>query len=242
MTTASSMQLWDPRGAPTQAHREVYEHLLDLKEAEIVELGCGNGDLARAIATAFPQASLTALEVDSRQHAANLEGPQLPNLTFAEGSAERIPAGDEAFDVVLAIKSLHHVPADRLDRALAEIRRVLKPGGLAYIAEPVFAGAFNEIMRIFHDEEAPRLAAFEAIKKAVTKGGMTLDAEKFFFVPVQVADFADFERRFVNVTHSEIRLSKAQREQVEKRLAQHMTPKGATFKTPMRVDVLRKMG
>lgn len=242
MATAQDMQIWDPRGAPTQAHREVYEELLDLNDAEIIELGCGAGELTRAIASAFPRARITALEVDALQHAANLAGPQLPNLTFAEGSAERIPVGDDAFDIVLAIKSLHHVPVDRLDRALSEIRRVLKPGGLAYIAEPVFGGAFNEIMRVFHDEEAQRLAAFEAIKKAITRGGMTLVAEKFFFVMQHVADFADFERRFIQVTHSDIRLNKAQREQVEKKLAQHMIPKGATFKTPMRVDVLQKTG
>ena len=242
MPTADTMQLWDPRGAPTQAHREVYEDLLDLKEAEIIELGCGAGEVSRAIAAAFPRASITALEVDALQHAANLAAPQLPNLTFAEGSAERIPVGDEGFDIVLVIKALHHVPADRLDRALAEIRRVLKPGGLAYIAEPVFGGAFNEIMRVFHDEEQPRLAAFEAVKKAVAKGGMMLTAEKFFFTPLHVADFADFERRFVQVTHSDPRMNKAQTEEVQKKLARHMSPKGADFKVPMRADVLQKMG
>ncbi len=239
---APNMQLWDPRGAPTLAQRDAITQALDLKEAEILELGCGAGELARAVAAAHPRASLTALEVDGVQHTANLAGAQLPNLVFAEGSAERIPLGDESFDVVLVIKALHHVPADRLDKALSEIRRVLKPGGQAYIAEPVFAGAFNEIMRVFHDEEQPRLAAFEAVKKAVAKGGMALEAETFFFAPLHVADFADFERRFIQVTHSELRLTKAQMEQVQKKFTQHMSPKGAHFKVPMRADVLRKTG
>lgn len=240
MAAADKMQLWDPRGAPTCAHREVYEAALALTGADVLELGCGNGETSRAIAKADPSATVTALEVDAAQHELNLAGPQLPNLTFALGGAEKIPAGGEAFDIVLMVKSLHHVQSDRLDKAFHEIRRVLKPDGLVYIAEPVFSGAFNEIMRIFHDEEQVRLDAFAAIKNAVAKGGMTLVEEKFFFTPVKLENFEAFEKRFINVTHSNHKVSHAQMEQIQKKFAQHMTPQGAVLKTPMRADVLRK--
>ncbi len=238
----AAMQLWDPRGAPTATDREVYENLLPLKDAEILELGCGKAENSRAIAMAVPSATITALEVDTLQHAANLESPQLPNLHFALGGAEKIPADDEHFDIVMMFKSLHHVPVDLMGQALHEIRRVLRPGGLAYVAEPVFGGAFNEILRVFHDEEHARLAAFGAITKAIAKGGMELVTEKFFFTAQRIADFAAFEQRYINVTHTTHHLSRAQREEVEKRFAKHMTPKGAHFKMPMRVDVLRKTG
>jgi ubiquinone/menaquinone biosynthesis C-methylase UbiE len=238
--TEARMQLWDPRGAPTLTDREVYEELLPLKDAEILELGCGKADISRAIATAERGATITALEVDTAQHALNLESPQLPNLQFALGGAEKIPARDDQFDVVMMFKSLHHVPAELMDQALREVRRVLKPGGLAYIAEPVFSGAFNEILRVFHDEEQARLAAFAAITKAIAKGGMELVVEKFFFTITRIADFAAFEQRYINVTHTTHHLSKAQRAEVEKRFAQHMGGDGAVFKMPMRVDVLRK--
>lgn len=242
MGTADSMQVWDPRGAPTCAHREVYESVLTLEDAQILELGCGNGDTSRAIATAVPTASVTALEVDTTQHAANCDSPQLANLQFALGGAEKIPAADESFDIVLMIKSLHHVPVELMSQAMHETRRVLKPDGLAYIAEPVFGGAFNEILRIFHDEEQVRRAAFAATKNAIAKGGMGLVAEKFFFLPVRLENFAAFEARYINVSHTSHNVSRAQMEQIQKKFAQHMTPQGATFKTPMRADVLRKPG
>lgn len=236
------MQLWDPRGAPVREPAAVYEELLDFNDARVIDLGCGAGGVSRAIATAHKSASILALEVDTVQHEKNLEGAQLSNLEFALGDARRIPAEDESVDIVLMMKSLHHVPAADLGPALREVRRVLHPGGFAYIAEPPFAGAFNAIMRLFHDEREARAAAFAAIKDAVSSGGMALEAEKFFLAPLHFADFADFEARYINTTHTIHRLSSALREQVEKQLKQHMTAKGADFQIPMRVDLLRKQG
>ncbi len=115
-------------------------------------------------------------------------------------------------------------------------------GGAFDIAEPPFAGAFNAIIRLFHDEREARAAAFAAIKDAVASGGMALEAEKFFLAPLHIADFADFEARYINTTHTAHRLSSALRDQVEKQLKQHMTAKGADFQIPMRVDLLRKQG
>ena len=50
-----------------------------------------------------------------------------------------------------------------MDAALSEIARVLKPGGQAWISEPVFAGELNEVFRLFHNEEVVRETAFGAI-------------------------------------------------------------------------------
>ncbi len=236
------MQLWDPRGAPVREPAAVYEELLDFSDARVIDLGCGAGEVSRAIAAKHKSASVLALEVDTVQHEKNLEGPQLPNLEFALGGATRIPAEDESVDIVLMMKSLHHVPAADMGPALREVRRVLHPGGFAYIAEPPFAGAFNAIIRLFHDEREARAAAFAAIKDAVASGGMALEAEKFFLAPLHIADFADFEARYINTTHTAHRLSSALRDQVEKQLKQHMTAKGADFQIPMRVDLLRKQG
>ena len=236
------MQLWDPRGAPVLDATSVYEELLDFKDARVVDLGCGAGAISRAIASAHKSASVLALEVDTVQLDANLAGPQLPNLEFAAGGAERIPAEDESVDIVLMMMSLHHVPIGDMAQAMREVRRVLHRGGHLYVAEPPFAGAFNAIMRLIHDEREARAAAFAELQDAVSWGGMALVAEKFFLTPLHIDDFADFEARFINTTHTRHRLSAAQRETVEKQLKQHMTGKGADFQRPMRVDLLQKLG
>ena len=130
---------------------EIYNDLLALDGKHILELGCGGAEITRDIATSGADRKITALEVDGIAHAKNLQITDLPNVTFGLSGAQDIPLEDESVDVVLMFKSLHHVPLEAMEPSMREIRRVLKPGGLAYISEPVFAGDFNDILRLFHD-------------------------------------------------------------------------------------------
>lgn len=100
------------------------------------------------------------MEVDVIAHRKNLQITDLPNVTFGLAGAQDIPLDDETADIVLMFKSLHHVPVELMETSLREIRRVLKPAGLAYISEPIFACDFNEILRLFHNEQEVREAAF----------------------------------------------------------------------------------
>jgi len=161
-------------------------------------------------------------------------------VRFAYGGAEKIPADDSSFDIVLMFKSLHHVPAELMDRSFSEIRRVLKPGGVAYISEPVYAGDFNEILKLFHDEKTVREAAFAAEQRAVASGSLALEAQKFFLQPRHFANFGQYEEQVLKVTHTEHRLSAGTLEKVRSKFNGHMTREGAAFLMPIRIDLLRK--
>lgn len=234
------MRIQVPDDGAVGTLREICEGLLPLEGARVLELGCGKAELTRQIAGSARGVSIVAMEVDRVQHALNLEITDLPNVRFEFGGAENIPAPDGAFDIVLMFKSLHHVPVEHLDRALREIHRVLRPGGFACLAEPVAAGDFNDLMSLFHDEQAVRREAFAAIRRAVAGGRFELLQERFFQAPVWFRDFADFESRTINVTHTEHRLTREQRARVEQRFAGNLTPEGALFHQQMRVDLLRK--
>ena len=121
-----------------------------------------------------------------------------------------------------------------------EIRRVLKPGGLAYISEPVFAGDFNEILRLFHDEQKVREAAFDALVKSVDDGLFGLVEEVFFNSPMRFENFSEFEENTIKATHSYHTLDDALYDLVKQRFEQHVGADGAQFWMPMRVDLLRK--
>lgn len=225
---------------PTYPEPQLFERLLPLDGASIVELGCGRAQLTRLIATTGQSRRVLALEVDEVQHRINAGITDLPNVRFDLAGAQAIPASDQSVDIVLMFKSLHHVPADLMPTALSEILRVLKPGGLAYISEPVFAGDFNEILRLFNDEQRVRAQAFAAVQAAVASGQFELVEQVFFNTPVKFEDFSEFERLILGVTHTRIELSADVLDEVKLRFARHLTPQGVRFSQPIRVDLLRK--
>lgn len=234
------MQIATESETPTCPEPVVFERLLQLDGTRILELGCGRALLTRRIATTGRDRSVLALEVDEVQHRINLGITDLPNVRFALGGAQAIEAADASIDVVFMFKSLHHVPAELMGTALREIARVLRPGGHAYISEPVFRGEFNEILRLFHDESRVRQLAFDAVCAAVRSGVLELEQQVFFNSPVEFRDFDEFDRLVLGVTHTEHRLTAEVRAAVRQRFESHLTPDGVRFAQPIRVDLLRK--
>lgn len=235
------MRIADADGGPVLDERVLLDALpLASTPARALELGCGTGRQTRLLAAGGRFASILALEVDRIQHDRNLLVDDLPGVRFALGGAEQIPAPDASVDAVFLFKSLHHVPLDLLGQAFAEMHRVLAPGGLVYISEPVFGGDYNEILRLFHNEEKVRAAAFAATRAAVDEGSFELVSQTFFRAKVKYRSFADFEQKVIQVTHTEHRLSPALYAQVQSAFEAHLGPDGANFLAPFRVDLLRK--
>jgi SAM-dependent methyltransferase len=219
---------------------EFLRTVVALAGTDVVELGCGKAELARKLIERKLVRSVKALEVDSIQHTQNCASATPPGLDFLYGGADDIPLPDATGDLVIMLKSLHHVPVDRMDRALHDIRRVLRPGGYLYVSEPVFAGDFNDIIRIFHDECMVRAAAYNAIQRVVA-GGDLCDAGEFTFdMPLAFSHFDDFFNKVVRVTHSELVLAGDKLVEVRERFQNHMSPQGARFVRPIRVNLLRK--
>lgn len=218
----------------------IIQRLLPLQGARILELGCGAAEKTRQIAQRTEVCSIVAAEVDQIQHAKNLQIDDLPDVTFASFGAEQINAEDASFDIVLMFKSLHHVPEELLAQALTEIRRVLKPGGLLYVSEPVFDGPFNEVIRLFHDEEHVRQVAFKALVDAVESAQFELVDEVFFANIVTLKDFAQFEKGILNATFMDHDLSAEVLAAVRSRFESNRSDAGYVFEVPNRVDLLRK--
>jgi ubiquinone/menaquinone biosynthesis C-methylase UbiE len=234
----SEMRIANPEVTRVANEKAIIDELLSLPGASVLELGCGKADKTRLVAQTA--ASVLALEVDPTQLAANQASDTPANVRFEFGGAENIPAADSSVDIVMMFKSLHHVPTELMDAALAEIRRVLKPGGVAYISEPVYAGDFNDILRLFHDEKAVREAAFAAEVKAVSTQKLSLLKQTFFLQPMHFEDFSQYENQILKVTHTEHKLSPELLDTVRTMFNRHLSPDGATFHMPIRVDLLTK--
>jgi SAM-dependent methyltransferase len=219
---------------------DLVREMLPLAGARVADIGCGAAELARRLVDGGLVAGVAALEVDRAQHARNLAAPPLAGLAFVLAGADAIPFPDATFDIALMLKSLHHVPIERMDRALSEIARVLVPGGLLYVSEPVFAGPFNEVMRLFHDEEAVRAAAYAALGRAGAGGVLQAVEERHFDAPIAFRDFDDFRSRMMDVTHTEIAVDATLLERIRRRFEPHLDRGGARFMRPMRVNLMRR--
>ena len=180
------------------------------------------------------------IEVDDRQHAKNLADPA-PRLTFLRAGAEAIPFADAHFDGALMLKSLHHVPRPQMATALAELARVVRPGGWLYVSEPVYAGDFNDIIRLFNDEREVRAAAQRAVDDALGTGRWEAAAERRFDMPSKFRDFAEFEQRVMRPTFVEHHLDDEMVARVGERFAAHLGPDGAAFTVPVHVRLLRRL-
>ena len=189
-----TMKIANPDPGAVARESDIYAELLPLAGARVMELGCGAADHTLRIAKKYPTARITGFEVDAIQHAKNLKVAAPQNVRFVEGGAQRILAPDASVDVVLMFKSLHHVPVSEMDTALAEIARVLVPGGLAYISEPVFAGELNDIIRIFNDEQHVRQHAFDAVRQTVRRLDANLPVFDVKSMETQVAESLFVER------------------------------------------------
>ena len=99
----------------------------------LLDAGCGDGGVARLLRDRVRE--VTAIDVEPSP-----VWRDQPGLTFTVGDAEKLPFGDSSFDLVHSKDSLHHMDAP--ERALAEYRRVLKPGGSVLIVE---ANRFNPV-------------------------------------------------------------------------------------------------
>lgn len=93
----------------------------------ILEIGCGNGVGSRLIDEHFSPSEMIAMDLDERLvRAARGNNPDL-DITFEVGDATKLRYGDNAFDAVIDLNVMHHIPNWR--DSLNEMKRVIRPSG-----------------------------------------------------------------------------------------------------------------
>ena len=222
--------------------RDALDELLPPGAPVVVDVGCGDGSLVRHLARRGARA--IGVEVGAEPLARARAHQPVAGERYERGAAETLPLGDGSADVVVFANSLHHVPSDSLDAALAEAARVLRPGGLLYVQEPLAEGPYFELLRPVDDETAVRAAAHAAIGRA-GRHGLRHERELPFDVEVVHPDFASFRDRVVLADAARAaafaRREDDLRERFE-RTARRDADGGFRFVQPMRVDVLRRAG
>jgi len=137
------------RDKPWEELKPLFDYYIKSNES-VLDLGCGNGRYYEYMA---PGVKYTG--IDFSEKLIELAKKRYPQASFSVGDVLKLNFPDNSFDKVFSIAVLHHIPSSSLRlKALEEIKRVLKPGGMAMLT------AWK-----FHDKKAVSLLYKNILRK-----------------------------------------------------------------------------
>ncbi len=101
------------------------------RKSRVLDAGCGTGGMLEWLAGYAPRAEVSGIDItpDALRYARSRG-----HLRLAQASATELPFADEAFDLVTSFDVLVQLPGDgAAERAMEEMRRVLRPGGICFV-------------------------------------------------------------------------------------------------------------
>jgi ubiquinone/menaquinone biosynthesis C-methylase UbiE len=218
---------------------DILLELVPLRGKRIIDVGCGDGALVRAMAA--QGARVTGLEINPDQLAKARASAAVADETYREGIAQTLPMKDASVDVVVFSNSLHHVPIEGQGQALAEAARVLVPGGMLFITEPLAEGAHFAVGRLIHDETVDRAMALTAIR-AADQWALESIREIIHVEQIRFADFEAFHQRQIAVAPARAAVLEERQGELRTAFEHHgrKAEDGWWFEQPMRINLLRK--
>jgi hypothetical protein len=239
---------------------EMLERLVAPASKDVLDIGCGGGALVRRLAARG--ARVTGIEISAEQlapalaragqthdapHATGMRAAPAPTTTpttarYLIGTAQALPLDDDSVDVAIFMRTLHHVPALELFRALGEARRVVRADGVVYVAEPLTEGDYYALTSLVEDEFDVRQAAESALSDA-GRAGLERTTTVEYDVRLCLGDLAALRARIVSADPKRGPIFDARPDEIAAAFARLGEPgerQGERcFQQPMRADVLR---
>jgi SAM-dependent methyltransferase len=139
-----------------QTTRRVLMDCPGFRGGRILEIGCGTGRLtalyvAEALCVVGVEPDMGALLHATRNLAGCLDDMKRVGGGLVCASGADLPLRGACFDAVFFTLSLHHHPS--AEAALAQARRVLRPGGLIFVLEPTVTSRIQRMCKAFEDED-----------------------------------------------------------------------------------------
>jgi len=139
------------------------------RPAAILDVGCGTGRLLRSAAVRFPAARLVGVDAAIEMvRQAEASTPAGITIEFQQAIAEELPFPNAQFDLVFSTVTFHHWRNQ--DRGIAEVARVLAPGGRWLLADFIAAGLTRYVRRLLRLRQFPERGKVDGMLAAVGLG------------------------------------------------------------------------
>ncbi len=139
----------------------------------ILDVGCGTGKLLKSAEARFPGAKLVgvdaAIEMVKYAQTSNPTG----TIQFQRATAEELPFPNASFELVFSTMTFHHW--SNQTKGIAEVARVLTPGGRWLLADFVASGFLSPVRRLLTLHRFPERAALESV---LANAGLKVVAER----------------------------------------------------------------
>jgi SAM-dependent methyltransferase len=164
-----------------------------LEGRSVLDVGCGVGLMSRYVGGHFGELR----GVDIAPGVVEKAAAHFPEGKFQLYDGERVPFEEHTFDVVFTVCVLHHVPPAQWTALVAEMARVLKPGGLLYIFEhnPYNPLTRRAVSNCPFDADAKLLARSASAALMQSAGLEAAEARYVLFFPWDGAGFRSIESR-----------------------------------------------
>lgn len=142
----------------------------------VLDVACGNGRLLEMLSKRH---HFSGFGVDLSDRMVENAGRLNPSMVFRQAGADALPFEDASFDVITVCAAFHHFPD--VASFAGEAGRVLKPGGMLYIAEVYYPSLLrmlcNPLIRLSPAGDV-RLYSPEEILRVLANAGFQKDAQR----------------------------------------------------------------
>jgi len=205
--------------------------------AKALDIGCGEGKFTRSLTKIYGDVAGVDVKEKAIAKAKEAAAAEGVAVDFRVESGEKLPWADGAFDMVAFSNSLHHMP--NAAAALKEAMRVLKPGGVLYVMEPVPSGNYHEATKFVNDETLVRTEAYREMLKL----GLRDETEMMYRARRTFANFDEWKADQIDRDAKRKAKFDAQPQEVERRFVSSADKEpdgGLGFDQVFRVNFARK--